>query len=200
MRLVERRRGDADAPPDQLTLERTLWLDFDGGGYTMHDRVSGTLTRAWRLDMAPPIVLGRVAVDGADQFITRLDANAPSGVEIRAGALQLDADSRLDGAYHALPAVGWMQDFQSVFCELQLPPGWRLLYATGVDQARPTWVATWTLLDLFVVLITALATARLFGWAWGMLALFAVGLCYTEPDAPGAYLHAQAAIGFETRW
>src|SRR5690606_9439913 len=71
MALVERRRGDADATPDQLTLTRTLWLDFDGGGYTMHDRIGGALTRAWRLDMAAPTVLGRVAVDGHDQFITR---------------------------------------------------------------------------------------------------------------------------------
>ena len=30
MKLVERRRGDADPAPDELALERTLWLDFDG--------------------------------------------------------------------------------------------------------------------------------------------------------------------------
>lgn len=186
MSLVERRRGDADAAPDQLTLARTLWLDFDGGGYTMHDRIGGSLTRAWRLDMAAPTVLGRVAVDGHDQFITRLAPEAPAGVEIRAGELTLDADSRLDGATRTLPAVGWLHDFQSLSAQLQLPPGWRLLHASGVDQARPTWVATWTLLDLFIVLITALATARLFGWPWGLLALLAVGLTYTEPNAPAA--------------
>ncbi|MEO8602554.1 MAG: hypothetical protein ABI629_08265 [bacterium] len=198
MQLVERRRGDSDAAPDQLSLERTLWLDFDGGGYTMHDRVSGSLTRAWRLDMAPPIVLGRVAVDGADQFITRLSADAPAGVEIRAGGLRLDADSRLDGAQRIIPAVGWAHDFQSVAGQLQLPPGWRLLHAAGVDQARPTWVATWTLLDLFIVLIAALATGRLFGWAWGALALCAIGLSYTESRAPQmvwlAVLAAEALV------
>ncbi|MBX3028254.1 hypothetical protein KF840_25470 [bacterium] len=184
MTLVERRRGDTDAGADQLALERTLWLDFDGGGYTVRDRITGTLSRAWRLDMAPPTTLGRVAVDGADQFITRLAADAPSGVEIRAGTLTLDADSRLDGATRTLPAVGWLQDFQSLSAQLQLPPGWRLLHASGVDQARPTWIATWTLLDLFIVLITALATARLYGWGWGALALLAVGLTYTEPESP----------------
>lgn len=184
--LVERRRGDVDAPPDQLSLARTLWLDFDGGGYTVHDRITGTLTRAWRLEMAPPTLLGRVAVDGHDQFVTRLAADGPAGVEVRAGALTLDADSRLDGARTTLPAVGWQHDFQALTARLQLPPGWRLLHATGVDAARPTWVATWTLLDLFIVLVTALATARLFGWPWGLLALVAVGLSYTESDAPRA--------------
>lgn len=186
MTLVERRRGDTDAAADQLALSRTLWLDFDGGGYTMRDHIVGALTRGWRLDMAPPTVLGRVSIDGVDQFITRLAPDAPSGVEIRAGQLALDADSRLDGATRTLPAVGWLQDFQSLTAQLQLPPGWRLLHATGVDQAQPTWIETWTLLDLFIVLITALATARLFGWAWGLLAVLAVGLTYTEPESPAA--------------
>jgi hypothetical protein len=198
LRLVERRRGNSDAPPDQLTLSRTLWLDFDGGGYSLRDEVSGTLTRSWRLDMGAPIVLGRVAVDGTDQFITRLDADAPAGVEIRAGSLTLSADSRLDGAQRTLPAVGWLHDFQSVTGKLELPPGWRLLHATGVDQARPTWIATWTLLDLFVVLVTAFATAHLFGWPWGLLALAAVGLSYTESRAPQfiwlAVLAAEALV------
>ncbi len=194
LQLVERRRGDVDAPPDQLALARTLWLDFDGGGYTVHDRITGTLTRAWRLEMAPPALPGRVAVNGHDQFVTRLIDGGPAGVELRAGRLMLDADSRIDGAQRTLPAVGWQHDVQSLTARLQLPPGWRLLHATGVDRARPTWVATWTLLDLFIVLVTALATARLFGWTWGLLALLAVGLSYTEPDAPrGVWLAVLAA-------
>jgi len=186
MRLAERRRGDTDTAPDQLALSRTLWLDFDGGGYTLHDNISGTMTRAWRLDMAAPTQLGRVAINGADQFITRLAAEKPAGVEIRAGTLQLDADSRLERGGGTLPAVGWLHDFQSVSAQLQMPPGWRLLYATGVDRANPTWVTRWTLLDLFIVLIASLATARLFGWGWGLTALLALVLTYTEPEAPTA--------------
>ena len=41
MRLVEKRRGDSDPAPDRLALERVLWLDFDGRGYTAHDRITG---------------------------------------------------------------------------------------------------------------------------------------------------------------
>jgi hypothetical protein len=33
LRLVERRRGDADPQADRLSLDRTLWLDFKGKGY-----------------------------------------------------------------------------------------------------------------------------------------------------------------------
>ena len=116
----------------------------------MHDRISGTLTRAWRLDMAPPTQLGRVAVVGTDQFITRLAADTPAGVEIRAGALSLDADSRLDGARDALPAVGWLHDFQSrrLNCSCR-PDG--VAARDRVDQ-RARLGRHWTLLDLFVVL------------------------------------------------
>lgn len=184
LRLVERRRGDVDGTPDQLALQRRLWLDFDGGGYTVQDRITGTLSRSWRLDMAPPVVPGRVAVNGRDQFVTRLAPDGPAGVELRDPALQLEADSRIEDARGTLPAVGWLHDFQSLSAELYLPPGWRLLHARGVDLAQPTWVGTWTLLDLFLVLITALATARLFGWLWGLVALLAIGLSYTEPAAP----------------
>ena len=42
LRLVQRRRGDADPAPDELHLRRRLWLDFDGGGYTASDADRGS--------------------------------------------------------------------------------------------------------------------------------------------------------------
>src|SRR5579862_7408540 len=39
--LTEKERGDAVPPPDQLTLSRRLWLDFDGGGFTAEDTLNG---------------------------------------------------------------------------------------------------------------------------------------------------------------
>jgi len=39
LKLVETRRGDADPAPDQLSLHRSIWLDFDGSGYTVSDVV-----------------------------------------------------------------------------------------------------------------------------------------------------------------
>ena len=63
-------------------------------------------------------------------------------------------------------------DFQSAGVTLNLPPGWRLFAAFGADEVPGTWLHTWhNLLDLFLMLITALATARLFGWKSGVLAL-----------------------------
>ncbi|HEY7727423.1 MAG TPA: hypothetical protein VID50_03140, partial [Candidatus Eisenbacteria bacterium] len=182
--LVEKRRGDSEPAPDQLTLRRSWWLDFDGRGGTVHDTMTGALSRAWRLEMQPPAVLGRVAIDGQDQFITGLGAGAPAGVEVRQGALKLEADSRYSGGMAELPAVGWAQDFREVSGILHLGPGWRLFHASGVDEVSPTWISTWTLLDLFLVLILTLSAARLWGLRSDLLALAALGFTWIEPGAP----------------
>jgi hypothetical protein len=159
-KLVERRRGDADPAPDELALERTLWLDFDGRGYTAHDAITGRLSRGWRLEMAEPVVLGRVAIDGRDQLITRLPGSTRAGVELRQASANVSADSRIEGAVRELPAAGWAQDFASVQGHLMLPPGWRLLHASGVDHPSPTWLQHWSMLEIFLALITALAVAQ----------------------------------------
>ncbi|MBM4381627.1 MAG: hypothetical protein FJ086_20360, partial [Deltaproteobacteria bacterium] len=64
LQLTERQRGNAQPEPDALRLARTLWLDFDGNGFTVQDAVTGQLRRSWRLDLPAPAVLGRVVSSG----------------------------------------------------------------------------------------------------------------------------------------
>ena len=189
------KRGDPDPAPDRLTLHRTWWLDFDGQGFTVQDRIKGSMSRQWYLAMNKPGMLGRVSVGGRDQLITKHGPDGKPGVELRLGSLNMIADSRYEAGIKQIPAVGWDHDFQSVSANLNLPPGWRLLTATGVDVLPGTWFERWTLLDLFLVLIIALAVFKLFGWKWGLLALVTVGLCYHEPGAPrGVWLSLLAAM------
>ncbi len=195
MRLNQTRRGDPDPAPDRLALTRSIWLDFNGGGYTVQDQITGSVTRAWRLEMAKPQALGRVAVDGVDQYITQLDANAPPGIELRRGTASIVADSRIDLDARRLSATGWLHDFNQLSATLHLPPGWRLLHASGVDRAPQAWIEQWTLLDFFVALIVTLATGKLFGWRWGGVALVALILSYQESGAPTwAWLNLLAAV------
>ncbi|MGR9114761.1 MAG: hypothetical protein ACU85E_03285 [Gammaproteobacteria bacterium] len=178
------RRGDPEAEPNQLNLERTLWLDFTGDGYTANDKITGLLTRGWRLEVTPDIQLGKVSLDGANQLVTRLAGSDKQGVEVRKGTVNLDADSRISGAIESISAAGWDHSFHQVSAELNLPPGWRLLAAAGVDNVPDSWIARWTLLDLFVVLIASLATVRLWNYYWGALALITLVLIWHEPGAP----------------
>jgi hypothetical protein len=181
LQIVERRRGPGDESRDHLSLVRTLWLDFDGGGWTAQDEIQGALF-AQRLEMGLPGQLGRVSVGDNDLLITRIGED--TGVELRDNPVHLKAVSRLHKASSTLPAVGWKHDFAQVSGMLQLPPGWRLLYASGVDDAPESWVRRWTLFDLFLVAISALAVAHLFGKAWGALGLCAFVLLVPEQSAP----------------
>lgn len=178
------RRGDPEPEPNQLSITRRLWLDFDGKGYTVNDAINGKMTSGWRLNALPDTQLGKVTLDGNNQLITQQAGTNKQGVELRKGAVMLDADSRVIGDIDRLSAVGWEQSFHNVSAELNLPPGWRLLAARGVDNVPDSWISRWTLLDLFLVLITALATGRLWNRYWGALALITLVIIWHEPGAP----------------
>jgi hypothetical protein len=184
MSLKVIRRGDPEPEPNQLAINRKLWLDFDGEGYTINDTISGKMTKGWRLDALPETQLGKVNLDGASQLITLQPRSGKQGVEVRKGTIALDADSRIVGNIRSISAVGWEQSFNQVNTELNLPPGWRLLAVSGVDNVPDSWVARWTLLDLFLVLIAALATSRLFNRRWGFFALLTLALIWHEPGSP----------------
>ena len=188
------RRGDPEPAPDSLKLSRTLWLDFDGKGYSARDTISGKMNAGWRLEMVPPFALGRVAANGAGQLITKADGSDNAGVEVRKGTLNLVADSRIDTDSRTLNAVGWDHDMRSLGITLNLPPGWRVFSVSGPDTVSTTWVQRWSMLDFFLVLIIALAIGRMWDWRWGALALATLVLTYHEPGAPGwAWLHVLGA-------
>jgi hypothetical protein len=194
LRFVEKRRGAEGLASDRLSLRRTWHLDFDGGGATVADRLQGELRSATRLEMGLATALGRAAVNGVDQPVTKRPELTLLGVELPLGPVAVEADSRVEGGARRLPAVGWDADVDALDATLELPPGWRLLHVSGADRADPTWIASWSLLDVFVVMVVAMATLRLFGAAAGGLALAALALAYTEPGAPrGVWLLVLAA-------
>ena len=60
-------------------------------------------------------------------------------------------------------AVGWETDVAALSGELHLPPGWRLLWTHGVDRAPTAWLPSWTLWDIFLVVISVVLALRLLG-------------------------------------
>ncbi|RMG53375.1 MAG: hypothetical protein D6717_11175, partial [Gammaproteobacteria bacterium] len=196
LELVELRRLSPEDRPDQLELRRSLWPDIHGSGWTVVDQMEGQLQRSWRLQQMPPLLLGRASANGRDRLITRLPEEPAAGIELREGKLALMAVSRIEEDTAALPANGWNTRMDRVSATLNLPPGWRLLATRGTEPVSGAWLQRWTLLDLFLVLITAVACLRLFGPAWGLVALLALGLAWHEPGAPHyAWLHLLAAAG-----
>ncbi|MEJ2423197.1 MAG: hypothetical protein P8101_01890 [Candidatus Thiodiazotropha sp.] len=196
--IKEVRRANAQAEADQLNLERNIWLDFDAQGYTLQDRMTGSLNSRWRLSVDPILQLGRVTLNGVPQLITHLPGSELAGVEVRHGNLDLEADIRVAQAGFELPVSGWDAQFQHQRSTLHLPPGWRLLAVGGVDNVPRSWIQQWTLYDLFLVLIATLAASRLWGWLWAIPILMGLVLTWQEPLAPQwvwLYLLMTIALG-----
>ncbi len=195
LKLVEKRRGDSDPAADQLTLNRTLWLDFAGKGFSVRDNISGTIKRAWRLEVTPPVDLTRVAVAGNNQLITRRTEKGPAGFEIREGSLNVTAEGRIEERSSFLPTTGWAQDFQSVSATLNLPPGWRAIAITGVDRSTGTWLSFWNLGYIFLAVLLTLAVGKLQGVRLGILTGLALALSFPEHGSPKlAWLFALIAL------
>lgn len=196
LELKTERRGQPSPPPHHIELKRTLWLDQDGTGYTVRDEVSGTAQSALRLDLSPG-ELGQVQVDGEGQVITKNPETGTSGVELRKKRLKVVADARLKDARQTLPAVGWTTDVQSLHLSLNLPPGWRLLWTDGVDEAPNTWLSRWDLWSLFFVLLVSLVIGRVVHFVWGILAFVLLVLSFHEGQAPTvSWLVLAAAVAW----
>ena len=181
-KLKTLRRGDANPDPNKLNLERELWLSFDGSTLTVADKLKGTVNQAGRLEMAAGTQLGRVELNGQDQLIS-IGSQGLAGVEMKRGALQARSASVINDAPRNFKVTGWMQDMESVSMRLHLPPGWRLLHASGPDNVTGSWLSRWNLFDFFLVLITSLAVSRLHGRKWGVLAVLCLLLGYQEMNA-----------------
>lgn len=184
MEIKTLQRGAENPEPNQLSLKRSIWMDFSGKGYTIQDHVSGNMTRGWRLESSPEIELGSASINGQPQSITSLGLDKRKGIELRNRQVNLEATSRYTQSLRTLPISGWQHDFQKVTTDLYLPPGWRLFSVHGTDGIPNTWLQSWTLLDFFMVLIIAIAIARLWSWKWGLFALLTIVLLWQEAGAP----------------
>ncbi len=172
-------RGDSAPAPDEFSLDRTVWLDFDDGGATLKDRIGGEVQRGRRLQAQPSLQLGRVSVGGEPQLVTRVGADGLAGVALGSGPVRLEALSRVD-EIGALGASGWQADFNRVDLRLQLPPGWMLWHAGGPDRVSESWVSQWTLWAIFLSLLVVAALFRLLGWRWAAVGAGAVALVYHD--------------------
>ena len=182
LEINERSRGVVSAS-NELTLDRTMWLDFDGDGFVVQDRIGGQMRTDWRLDMGGPYDLLAATEDDESLLITVGREEGQKGIEVRESDVDLETLGR-SNTRGPMPATGWETRFAAVEAELNLPPGHKLLTAPGVDRAHGSWAGQWRLLDFFLVLIITIAVWRLFNPAAGAIALLALVLSYQEVMAP----------------
>lgn len=179
--ITERSRG-IGAADNELTLDREMWLDFEGAGLLAADEVSGTMHRGWRLDMAPPYRLLSARDWNDHLLVTEGAEEGQTGVELRHPDVWVRSLAGVERGGR-MPVTGWNTRFDAVDIGLNLPPGYKLLAAPGADLARGSWVSQWRLLDFFLISIITVGAWRLLGPMAGVVALAAVGLSYHEADA-----------------
>ena len=182
-RIEEQYRGDTSNSSNHISLQRNIFLDFDGAGATISDHLSGTMDRTPRLSAQPTLDLGRASLRGEPQLITQLEGENGKGVEIRDTNLNLDTVSRLENIQQ-LTATGWQHNIANLSADLELPPGWRLWHVSGPDEVTTSWLSRWTLWDIFLCLLISGAIFKLMGVRWAILSLAAFALNYHESNMP----------------
>ena len=183
LNIEEQHRGDPTPAVNDLALDKALWLDFAGHGFTVKDTLTGTMHQGWRLAVNPPYQLGRVDLNEEPQLITTLTENGAAGVEVRERDLAMTAVSRM-AWYSTIPVTGWNQEFNQVEATLHLPQGWAALHVSGADWVSGSWLAGWNLWDIFLVLVIAVSLWRAVNLPTGLLALATLVVVYQRTDAP----------------
>lgn len=187
LNLQQQYRGDEQPQANQLSLQRRMWLDFDGQGAIVSDLIEGRMFRDWRLEVQPELALGSVEVNGEARVVTQASADSGAGVEIRDPNVSLLAVSRL-AMTDVFSASGWLSNFDSVSARLEIPPGWQVWHVAGPDQVSRSWISQWDLWDIFLSLIVIIGVYRLMGWRWMLLTLLVGLLTYHERGSVFVYL------------
>jgi hypothetical protein len=197
--IEEKMRGMGARKPQGITIRRSFWLDEDGKNMTYQDDLSGSGQQTWRLDAAEGHKLGAVKISGAGQLITKNPANGAEGVEVRDRNLNLQAVGRLERGAR-LAATGWQHDAESLESRMNLPPGWRLLAVFGADWSRGDWLTSWSLFDVFLLLIVTLAVWKAWGWKTALIGLLGLLLAYHETGAPRYTWIILVAVFAAAKW
>lgn len=189
-------RGGEGGQGDQVVLDRELWLDFDGRGFSTMDTLTGTLRRNQRLDVAAPWQLLSASQNSTPMLVTT--DGKTNGIEVRDMELNLVAGLRLPDR-GTTPSGGWKLPLESIDATLHLPYSYRLVGAIGADRSPDSWMAKWSLLDLFIVALIALLAGRFLGWPWALATIGFLVLSLHEDGAPRWTLAVALALALLMR-
>ena len=183
--LEEVRRGQGDSE-NRLTLTREVWLDFDGQGATVEDRVTGRIDSRRFLSLPQSdFEPGRMALNGLGQLVSD-SGDGRFGVEVQRGEVDMASVSRVKASSSSLLLPqGWNTGFDDARVRVNLPVGFEALALGGAHLiSGSVWLERWSLLDFFIILLVAVAAAKLWGALWGGLFLPSLVLLWHQPFSP----------------
>lgn len=184
LRLVNERRGDPNPKPSLFNIAREVWLGFDGSSMVVVDEIYANVQSESRI--GADYDLGSVSVDGANRLVTYLDADSKSeaGITLHPSERRVEAVSLLDSRSE-FAANGWLIDAGSLNVNLNVPPGWKLLWTSGVDLVDESWLsAWWNLWDIFICVLIVVVLYRIGGIPVAIVVSIAILLAYQQHAAP----------------
>lgn len=179
--------GDVDGRKKKLgavTLQRRLTQDLSGNGYTIEDRLVGTLGGSGRLNMLSPTELGAAEMRSEPLLITTDSTSGLRGIEVRQQQFEATARSRLETATDEIPVVGWDRDVDWLKVTFQLPTWKEVLWVKGADATIGTRISAWNLGSVFLLALISILAGKVLGLLGGGATL----LCFTLLHGEGANL------------
>lgn len=178
-------RGEQNIIPNNTSINRELWLDMNGKGFTSVDKISGTASKEFRLNVLSETQLGRVDVNGKQRLVTIDPQTQSKGVELRETAINVQAVSRIEQT-SSFSAVGWNFDANNISMKLNLPPSWKLFHVTGAQDAYNSWTGSWDLMQIFIAILIILSSYKIFNKKIALLVLATTFLNHGEFLAPNS--------------
>ncbi len=190
------RRGEQIFTKQSIRLSRELWIDLSGEEFTAIDRFSGMLRDGFRINALPEVRISRASANGEPLFVTKDPSGEGVGVEARLEHVNIEAVSRVQRS-SSLSAVGWNTVVDDLSMTLHLPPSWELFGVAGAQSVSGSWIGSWSLLDLFLVLLLGLSFFKLFGTKLAVLLCVALVLSHGEYQAPRImFIHLVMLVGW----
>ena len=184
LRLVNEQRGDPNPKPALFNIAREVWLGFDGSSMVAADAIFANVQSETRI--GADYDLGAVTVEGSNRLVTYLDKESGSeaGITLHPSERRIEAVSLLESRSD-ISANGWLVDADSLDISLNIPPGWKLLWTSGVDLVDQSWLsAWWNLWDIFICVLIVVVLYRVGGIPFAIVVSIAILLGYQEHTAP----------------
>ncbi|WP_435234455.1 hypothetical protein ACR30L_11815 [Psychromonas sp. PT13] len=174
-------QSEANSDRNVININRDIWLSFDGQDAISKDNITGKMHQGWRLNADKSVQLGRATVNDSPVLITNDAGN--QGVEIRSPNINLQAVSSIE-KIDRINAIGWQTDAARLTANIHLPPGWRAIYASGVDGIDGTWIQKWSLWDIFWLMVLIAVANKFIGLKGAGLMVVTLVLTFHETLAP----------------
>ena len=179
--IIEQKRGTLNQS-EQLSLNRNMWLSFDGSSFRSKDQIVGDKLGSWRLNGVDGYQLLSAKSHNENMLITQ-SKEGNQGLELRTPDINLvvNAEFKSDVLKNINP---WQADFNTIHTYMYLPYGYFPLAATNVDNSNGIWLEKWKLWDIFIVMLMTVFCFKVLGIKTAVVAFLTLVLGYHESRMP----------------